>query len=159
MAVIIDGHNLLWLIRNQEEDQSITDVGLCRLLDVYFGLTNESAEIIFDGIGPPDKSGFDGIRNLDITFSGRATDCDTLVENKILESTAPKRLIIVSSDRRLRDAADDRKATAIKSEDFWEMVKKRISKYKPGKEPAQKRKGLTQSETELWLKEFGIEKQ
>jgi hypothetical protein len=158
MPVIIDGHNLLWLIRNQEEEQSITDAGLCGILDVYFGLTHEYAEIIFDGIGPPDKSGFDGIKNLEITFSGRATDCDTLVENKITDSTAPKRLVIVSSDRRLRDAADKRKATAIKSEDFWEDVKKRISKHKPGKEPAQKRKGLTQSETELWLKEFGIDK-
>jgi len=158
MPVIIDGHNLLWLIRNQEEDKTITDVALCRVLDVYFGLTREYAEIIFDGIGPPDKTAFDSIKNMEITFSGRATDCDTLVENRISDSTAPKRLVIVSSDRRLRDAADKRKAIAIKSEDFWDEVQKRISKHKPGKEPAQKRKGLTQSETELWLKEFGIDK-
>jgi hypothetical protein len=157
MAVIIDGHNLLWLIRNQEEDKSITDVTLCRILDIYFGLTKETAEIIFDGIGPPDKSVFDGIKNMELTFSGRATDCDTLIENRILESTAPKRLVIVSSDRRLRDAADKKKAVAVKSEDFWDEVQKRISKHKPGKEPAGKRKGLTQGETELWLKEFGIE--
>ena len=157
MPAIIDGHNLLWLIRNLEEDKSITDVGLCRVLDVYFGLTNESAEIIFDGIGPPNKSGFDGVRNLKITFSGRSSDCDTLIENRILDSTAPKRLTIVSSDRRLRDAADSRKAIAVKSEDFWDEVQKRISRHKPGKEPAGKRKGLTQSETELWLREFGIE--
>jgi len=157
MPVIIDGHNLLWLIRNQEEDRTITDVGLCKVLDMYFSLTGEHAEIIFDGVGPPDKSGFNGVKYLEITFSGRSTDCDTLIENKILESTAAKRLVIISSDRRLRDAADRRKAASIKSEDFWDAVKNKISKYKPRKEPAQKRKGLTQSETELWLKEFGIE--
>ena len=159
MPVIIDGHNLLWLIRNQEEDKSITDVALCRVLDIYFGLTNETAEIIFDGIGPREKNAFDSIKNLEITFSGRATDCDTLIENRILDSTAPKRLTIISTDRRLRDAADERKATAIKSEDFWDEVQKRISRHKPRKEPAQKRKGLTQSETEMWLREFGIEKE
>jgi len=157
MPVIIDGHNLLRSIQNIEDDTSITDAGLCRLLDRYFGLTGDRAEIIFDGTGPPNKDEFNNIKNLEVTFSGRKTDCDTIIEERTLSSTAPKLLTIVSSDRRLREAAKARKATDVKSEDFWDEVKKRLSRQRPNKEPAGKRRGITESETELWLKEFNIE--
>ena len=157
MPVIIDGHNLLWSIKNVEEQKSITDIALCQILDRYFSEVRQSAEIIFDGTGPPDKTEFDGIRNLTVAYSGRSCDCDTVIEQKILASTAPKLLTIVSTDRRLRDAASVRKATSIKSEDFWDEVKKQLGKRKTAKEPPGKRTGLTESETELWLKTFGLE--
>jgi len=157
MPVIIDGHNLLWSIRNPEEGISLTDVELCKILDKYFALSGDKAEIIFDGIGPPDKTEFLNTRYLVVTFSGRSCDCDTLIEHRILESTAPARLTIVSSDRRLRDAAGARKASDIKSEDFWEQVQKLLKRQKKSKEPGAKRTGLTDSETELWLKTFGLD--
>ena len=157
MPVIIDGHNLLWSVQNAEENASITDITMCRILDSYFGLAKEKAEIIFDGTGPLDKSEFNNIKNLQVAFSGRRTDCDTVIEQRILASTAPKLLTIVSSDRRLRDAASARKANSIKSEDFWDNVKKRLDRQKPVKEPPGKRSGLTESETQLWLKTFGID--
>jgi predicted RNA-binding protein with PIN domain len=157
MTVIIDGHNLLWAVQGIEDDPSITDIGLCRVLDRYFGLVGQNAEIIFDGTGPLDKSEFAAIRNLQVSFSGRASDCDTVIEQRIFDSTAPKHLTVVSTDRRLRDAADDRKAISLKVEDFWEQVKKQLSRQRPGKEPPGKRSGLTESETELWMKIFHLE--
>ncbi|MGA2172278.1 MAG: NYN domain-containing protein [Sedimentisphaerales bacterium] len=157
MPVIIDGHNLLWAIRGAEDDASKTDAALCRILDGYFGLVGERGEIIFDGIGPPNKTEFNNIRNLEVTFSGRSNDCDSVIEQRILASTAPKQLTVVSSDRRLRKAAAARKATAVKSEDFWKDVEKQLSRQRKSKEPTGKRRGLTESETELWLKAFGLE--
>ncbi|MBN2019988.1 MAG: NYN domain-containing protein [Sedimentisphaerales bacterium] len=159
MPTIIDGHNLLWAVQNLEDTPAVTDAALCRILDGYFGLKREAAEIIFDGPGPLNKSEFVNLKNIEVTFSGRATDCDNIIEDRILASTAPKRLTIVSTDRRLRNAAEAKKAISIKCEDFWDEVKKRLSKHKPGNEPPGKRKGLTESETELWLKVFGIEQQ
>ena len=156
MPVIIDGHNLLWAVQNLEDVPNISEVALCQILDPYLGLIKQSAEIIFDGAGPLNKSGFETLKNIDVTFSGRSCDCDTIIEDRILASTAPKRLTIVSTDRRLRNAAGARKAISITSEDFWDEVKKRLEKHKPAKEPPGKRKGLTQSETELWLKTFGL---
>ena len=158
MPFIIDGHNLLWSVQNAEENTSITDITICRILDSYFGRTGKKAEIIFDGTGPPEKTEFKNVINLQVTFSGLRTDCDTIIEQRISASTAPKLLTIVSSDRRLRNAASARKSTSIKSEDFWDEVKKRLSKQKAGKEPTEKRTGLTESETKLWLKTFGLEK-
>jgi predicted RNA-binding protein with PIN domain len=155
---IIDGHNLLHTIcKTGEEPESISDVGLCRIVGEYFKLTGRKGEIIFDGTGPPDKSGFDIISNLEIFFAGVGTDTDTVIEDKIKASTAPKRLMIVSSDRRLRKAARARKATSVKSEDFWNNVQKQLSRKKTAKEPAAKRRGLSESETKKWLEFFGLE--
>jgi len=158
MPVIIDGHNLLWAIQNPDEDISVTDVSLCRTLDTYFAITRENAEIIFDGIGPPDKSGFNNVYNIEITFSGRDNDCDSIIEQRILDSTAPAHLTIVSTDRKVRDAASARKAKSVQSDEFWNIVTKRLSKQKRSGEPAAKRTGLTEGETELWLKAFGLDR-
>jgi len=155
---IIDGHNLLHTIFKVEEDSgAISDIGLCRILDRYFSLTSEKGEIIFDGTGPPDKSGFDKISNLEVSFAGLGTDTDTVIEDKISASTAPKGLTIISSDRRLRSAARTKRATSIKSDVFWNDVQKQLNRKRPIKEPTEKRQGLNEGETEQWLEFFGFE--
>jgi len=155
---IIDGHNLLHSIREVDEgSESISDVQLCRIVGRYLKLISEKGEIIFDGTGPRDKSGFDNISNLEVLFAGLNTDADTVIEDKIRANTAPKRLSIVSSDRRLRRAAQVRKAMAVKSELFWNNLQKQLSRKKTMREPAAKRRGLSESETKQWLEFFGLE--
>lgn len=160
MPIIIDGYNLLWAITKPgEESEPITDVGLCRILGAYLKAVKEKGQIIFDGVGPPDKSGFDNIRNLEVVFTGRATDADTVIEGKIRASTAPKRLTIVSSDQRLRKAGRTRKAVLIKSEMFWAEVLKQLRQKSKTEEPVEKRMGLTEGETKQWLDYFGLDGQ
>ena len=154
----IDGNNLLHSVQKDDPDSGpISDVQLCRIIGSYLKLTGQSGEIIFDGTGPPDKSGFDGIGNLEVFFAGSGTDADTVIEDKITANSAPKRLTIVSSDRRLRKAARARKATSIKSEVFWNNMQKQLSRKQMAKEPAAKRRGLSESETRQWLEIFGLE--
>ena len=154
----IDGHNLLHSVQKDGADSApISDVQLCRIIGSYLKLTDQSGEIIFDGTGPPDKSGFEGIGNLEVFFAGLSTDTDTVIEDKITANTAPRRLTIVSSDRRLRKAARARKAISIKSEVFWNNIQKQLSRKKMTKEPAAKRRGLSESETKQWLEIFGLE--
>ena len=156
--IIIDGYNLLHSIQKTSEDFSSTsDVQLCCILGRYLKLVGENGEIIFDGIGPPDKSRFDNISNLEVLFTGRSCDADTVIENKIRASSAPKRLTIISSDHRLQDAARARKATSVKSEVFWNTLRKQMSRKSAPKEPLAKRLGLNEGETEQWLKFFGLE--
>ena len=154
---IIDGHNLLHTIYKLEGDSgAISDVSLCSILGRYLKLTGEKGEMVFDGTGPPDKSGFDNISDLEVFFAGLRTDADTVIEDKISANTAPKRLTIVSSDRRLRKAARTRKATSMKSDVFWNDVQKQLSRKRPEKEPTEKRQGLNEGETEQWLEFFGF---
>ncbi len=158
MPVIIDGHNLLHSIQKASEgSESISDVQLCRIVGRFLKLTGEKGEIVFDGKGAPDKSGFDNISDLEVFFAGLGRDADTVIEDKIRVNTAPRRLTIVSSDRRLRDAALKRKATVVKSEVFWDNLCKQLSRKRKVKEPLAKRQGLSESETEQWLDFFGLE--
>jgi len=165
---IIDGHNLLHFIQKTdacrdvalaglEGSKSIRDVELCRIIGRYLKQISQSGEIIFDGTGPRDKSGFDNISNLEVFFAGLGTDTDTVIEDKIGANTAPRRLTIVSSDRRLRKAARARKAISVKSEVFWNSVQNQLSRKKTTKEPAAKRRGLSDGETKQWLEFFGLE--
>jgi len=156
---IIDGYNLLHSIQKISEDsEQINDVGLCRIINEYLKLAGEKGEIVFDGTGPRDKSPFENISNLEVFFAGPGADADTVIEYKIKASTAPRRLMIVSSDRRIQSAARARRATAIKALIFWNDLCKRLShRKKKAKEPTEKREGLTDGETEQWLKFFGLE--
>ncbi|MDD5064195.1 MAG: NYN domain-containing protein [Phycisphaerae bacterium] len=157
MPFIIDGYNLLHFIQKTSEDfGAITDVQFCRVISGYLRLVNEKGEIVFDGTGPRDKCGFDNISNLEVFFAGLRSDADTVIEDKIKASTAPRRLTIVSSDRRLRDAARKRRATVVKSQVFWDNVGKQLSRKAKVKEPRAKREGLSEGETEQWLKIFDL---
>ena len=157
MPFLIDGYNLFWAVQKSSEGaESISDVELCRILGQYLGLTSRTAEIIFDGVGPPEKSGFDNIKGLDVFFSGASSDADTVIEDKIQSSSAPRRLTVVSSDRRIRKAAHLRKAASVKSEIFWNEVAKRLACRQRDNEPQAKQKGISEGETEQWMKFFKL---
>ena len=155
MPFLIDGHNLLWALQKISEE-NISDVKLCSALGRYLKLINEKGVLVFDGIGPPDKTPFENIVCLEVLFSGTRKEADDIIEDKIKANTAPKRLVVVSSDRRVRKATNARKAISIKSEPFWENVEKELSRKKPIKEPHQKQHGLSESETDQWLKLFDV---
>jgi len=158
MPIIIDGHNLLHSIQESNPDFGlVSDVQLCRVVSRYLKRISEKGEVVFDGTGPRDKSGFDNIENLEVSFAGARSDADTVIEDKIKANTAPKRLTIVSSDRRLRDAARKRKAIVVKSHDFWDNLCKQLARKKKIAEPSGKRQGLSEGETELWIKIFDLE--
>ena len=155
---IIDGHNLLHSIHKEDPHSGpIRDVQLCWIVGRYLKQISQTREIIFDGTGPRDKSGFDNISNLEVFFAGLGTDADTVIEDKIGANTAPRRLTIVSSDRRLRKAARARKAISVKSDVFWNNIQKQLSRKKTAKEPAAKRQGISDGETKQWLEYFGLE--
>jgi predicted RNA-binding protein with PIN domain len=159
MPLIIDGYNLLHSIHKINEDfDAISDIQLCRIMDTFLTQTGQKGEIIFDGTGPPDKSIFDNMRKLDVFFAGPGRDADTAIENKIRASTDAKRLTVVSSDRRILQAAQARKAAVIKSDVFWNNLQRRLSRKKMSREPAAKRHGLSEGETDQWLKFFGLDK-
>lgn len=155
MPYIIDGYNLLWSIHNQ--GSSIDDFGLARAIDRWLEVAGARGVLVFDGIGPPDKSQFSGLHILDVWFVGQRTDADSVIEERIETSTAPKRLCVVSNDRRIRDAAKRRKARVILCDEFWSTVKIALSKKsKRTPIPGGKFFGISDAEAEYWMKEFGF---
>ena len=156
MPLLIDGYNLLRTIQRDLCD-SLTETQMCRLISCYLYRKKDIGKIIFDGTGPPDKSSLRDIMSLEVLFSG-GYEADDIIERLVLESTAPKRLIVVSSDRRVKTAAKKRKAVAINSDDFWFELIKLLEKKRPrNPEPPGKRNGISENETDEWLEEFGLE--
>lgn len=158
MPFLIDGYNLLRSVQKQDVYADLTDVQLCRYLADFFKAVRDRGMIVFDGIGPPDKRELMGIRGLEIRFSGDKSDADSYIEWKIEENTAPRRLVVVSSDRRLRTAAARRKAKSVPVDVFWPALCKALdsgSRIVP--EPHEKRKGITDRETELWMDYFDLD--
>jgi predicted RNA-binding protein with PIN domain len=118
----------------------------------------ESAELVFDGPGPRDKTDFDNIDGVEVLFAGLGRDADTMIEEKIAANTGPRNLIVVSSDNRLRQAARARKAESVKSEDFWVRLVKDLERpRRAAEEPNGKMRGLSEGETDQWLDFFGLE--
>ncbi|MCD4831575.1 MAG: NYN domain-containing protein [Anaerohalosphaeraceae bacterium] len=158
--MLIDGYNLLRAVQNcSDEFSAIDDVLLCAVISEYLRRTKKKGVIVFDGIGPPDKTALHSIGNPKVIFSGRRFEADDIIEDMIGEHSAPKRLVVVSTDRRIKVAAKKRKAKAINSLDFWaEVVKCIEKKRKHAPEPREKLSGITPAETEHWLREFGLKK-
>ena len=160
MPIIIDGYNLLRAVQNSyEQGGKLSEAVLCRIISEYLKRIRDHGHIVFDGIGPPDKSGLADLFNLRISFVGADTDADTVIEATIVDNSAPKRLIVVSTDRRLRAAAGKRKAISVRSDIFWQDLIRRLDKKIPTPEPQEKRHGISDVETDQWLDVFGIEEE
>jgi predicted RNA-binding protein with PIN domain len=156
MPVLIDGYNLLRVVQKQEQFAGMDEAELCRMLEEYLSRTRDRGQVIFDGIGPPDKSRLGPWRNMEVYFVGQRTDADTIIEERIKDCSAPRSLIVVSSDRRLKTAAKHRKAVSIGAEDFWGMLCKTLEKDMPRPEPQEKRRGITDAETDRWMDLFDL---
>jgi predicted RNA-binding protein with PIN domain len=156
---IVDGNNLLWALHERfDEREIVSEIDLCRVLARYFATTGEDGQVVFDGSGPARRGDFESLTDIEVIFAGFHKDSDSVIEEKIKANSAPRRLTVVSSDRRLRKAAAARKASAVKSEDFWAEVQNELRRGKPRKkEPQAKREGLSESETEQWMNLFGLD--
>ncbi len=159
MPYLIDGYNLLRAVQRYEEFAMVTDVQMCRIISDFLRCMRDHGHIVFDGIGPPDKRELGGIHGVEVYFSGENLEADDIIEQKILDNSAPKSLVVVSSDNRLRRAAAKRKATAIRAEPFWAFMCEQLEKQanRPAPEPSQKRNGITEHEADLWMDAFGMD--
>lgn len=158
MPLIIDGYNLLRTVEKFDpEGPRVSDAGMCRAISDYLRLTCQKGEIIFDGVGPPDKSVFNNVHYLEIIFSGTGRDADSIIIDKIERNTAPRNLIVVSSDRELRNAAASRQAVPVKSDVFWMQLVKELERKRAVPEPREKQTGISSGLADEWMKLFGLE--
>lgn len=159
MPFVIDGYNLLRSVQKMEEFAALSDVQMCRAVSDFLSCIRDHGHLVFDGIGPKDKSAFGGMPFLEVYFSGQGVEADDVIEQRIQDNTAPKKLVIVSSDQRLRAAAGKRKAKSIPSEMFWQILLAELERQskRPEPEPTEKRHGLTDREADVWLDIFDLD--
>lgn len=95
-------------------------------------------------------------------YAGPGRDADSLLERLIQESSAPRRLVVVSSDRRIQIAARRRKAKAMTSEAFLETLvadlsAKRAPPHGQGSRPPFARDlPLASDAAAAWIDDLGL---
>jgi uncharacterized protein len=120
--------------------------------------------VVFDATTPPAdfplESSYKGVT---LIFALGDENADARIEQLIGAHSAPKSLTVISSDRRVRQAATRRKAKAVKAEDFLDLVdrwKKRhgaenSSRAAPSPPPFDRNSPPTAEEAAHWLETFG----
>jgi uncharacterized protein len=167
MALLIDGYNLMHAAGIIGRGAGPGGLERSRLALLNF--VAESVEpadlpqavVVFDAAAAPPGLPHTLVhRGLTVRFAARHESADELIEELIQLESAPRRLIVVSSDHRLHRAARRRKATAIDS-DVWyaQTVQKRRERNRgsPAQTATKPAAPLAESEVEFWLRQFADE--
>ncbi len=124
--VLIDGYNLLHAAGLARRQYGPGDLHVCRqrLLQQLSAHLDETAAsrttVVFDAIGGDDDADrHQTIHGLSVVFAPAGTDADTELERLIAAHSAPRRLLVVSGDRRIRRAAQRRRCRSVDSHTFW----------------------------------------
>jgi len=123
--LIIDGYNLMHAAGIARPTYGPGDLQRCRerlvrwLLEHLDESQRSDTQIVFDAAAAPsDSDPFQTVQGLNVVFAPPGTDADSEIERMLQKHSAPKQVIMVSSDHRLHKAARRRKARPIDSEDF-----------------------------------------
>lgn len=157
MHLVIDTFNVLhaW--------GSGPDLGGYAEIQVFSGLISRSryggskVSIVCDGSAlpgplpalPPEMT---------LHFAGGGLEADPVIEHLIASDHAPRRLTVVSSDRRLQRAANRRRARWLPSHCFLSQILRDAQSTKPlpDRPDFARAVPLSQSRIEFWLDEFDI---
>jgi len=129
---LIDGYNLLHAAGMARRKYGPGDLERVRnrfLNYLAVELTDTERDrttVVFDGKDAP--RGVARSFRLDeicVVFAESDSDADTLIEELIAGHSAPRQLVVVSSDHRLQRAAKRRRAAPIDSEQFFDQLERR----------------------------------
>jgi predicted RNA-binding protein with PIN domain len=162
MPLLIDGYNLLHAsgILGRGRGRG----ALARSREALLNVLAESLPageiprtvVVFDAHDPPwGLSRQADHRGLTIYFASRHADADTMIEELINAHSAPRKLVVVSSDHRVQRAAKRRRATAIDSDRwFGELMRARQEPSSSGEECLKPEGPFSPGEVEFWLRQF-----
>lgn len=165
MALVIDGYNLLYA--SGILGRGIGPGGLERSRNALLNFLAESLEekdlarttVVFDAReAPPGLPRVTQHRGITVRFAEKNSDADQMIEDLIRADSAPRKLVVVSSDHRLHRAARRRHAKPIDSDEWYAgVLRQRIDRLRR-KSPGLKRaEPPSESEVEYWLRQFGVE--
>ncbi len=177
MALLIDGYNLLHVtsvLGPAPRARTLTDrqrcvqhgpSGLQRAREAllrFLAASIDAADlprttIVFDAKdAPPGLPDIVDCSGMTVRYAREYVDADTLIEELIQAETAPRSLLVVSSDHRIQRAARRRRAAAIDS-DCWfdDLCRYRSARQQNRRQSAEKPIGPPDAaEVAYWLRQF-----
>jgi predicted RNA-binding protein with PIN domain len=160
--LLIDGYNLMHAAGLARASYGPGDLERCRLrlLSLLAGFLGEEGcrrtTVVFDAkSSPPDGTRQDMFKGILIEYSPTGQEADDVIESLIRRHSAPKQLLVVSSDHRLHKAARRRRAHARDSDQFLEDCERRARKHAPSPPVVKPGDELSPAAIEAWLVAFG----
>lgn len=165
VSILVDGYNLLHAsgILGRGRGAGSLERSRTALLDFLAdsldGRQLAGTTVVFDArMAPPGLPRTLEHRGLKVRFAARGSEADELIEQLIVENTAPRRLTVVSSDHRLHRAARRRRAKAIDSDKWYaEVLRQRIERARKRGPRDKRTAALSEREVRYWLRQFGID--
>lgn len=162
--LLIDGYNLLHAAGMARTHYGPGDLKRCRerlLRYLLLKLTRpevDRATVVFDARDPPpDRPARQTVQGLAVLFANPGGDADVLIQEWILDHSAPKCVTLVSSDHALQRSARRRGAQFIDSEKFFDRLQRRTGKEPSAHQASDDKPASTLSPAEAarWANEFG----
>jgi predicted RNA-binding protein with PIN domain len=156
--LIIDGYNAI----HAAQDRFRKISGLEQQRNHFLRILNSSTSfnqykvvVVFDG-QTQSPSGTKFFRNnVQVIYTGAGREADDVIQDILRKKAHQSQLEIVSSDNRVRNTANDHSVTAIRSEQFWQMIQPRSKKKKGTSEDSHPSdRQLSKKELNEWLRIF-----
>jgi len=171
MLWLIDGYNLMHAAGAIDGRESRRELFqrkrrrfLCDLADALGPERCRETTVVLDASTPPADFPLQTVHHgLNLIFALGDENADARIETLIAAHSAPKSLTVVSSDRRIRRAAQRRRARTLSADEFLDLLE-RFQTAKRHETRAQnlatsrtleRESQLSAEETALWLAEFG----
>ncbi|RMF72276.1 MAG: hypothetical protein D6744_17030, partial [Planctomycetota bacterium] len=154
MPVLIDGNNLLFAAQQHGPEPPIGRTQLCEIVGNWSRRTGERVHVVFDGPEPsPQRAEQVADPDIDVSYS-RDVSADEVLIELINRDSAARRLRVVSSDREIAAAAKRRRATPVRSDEFWfEMCRLLARPPRKPLHPAEKYEGaMSDEDVDAWMK-------
>jgi predicted RNA-binding protein with PIN domain len=162
MALLIDGYNLLHVSDIFAGEGPGTELHRARIALLNFLAAaidpreRNQTTIVFDAAGaPPGLPRMMTHEGMTVHFARRHSDADEMIEDLLEQCTAPRALVVVSSDHRVQRAARRCGATFVDSEQ-WFADLRAAQKQRPisGKSRTELDDNATPEEIAYWVDEF-----
>jgi hypothetical protein len=164
MALLIDGYNLLHVTGLSGKGTGPGSFqrsreALLRFLAASLDPDQRKVTtVVFDAAdAPPGLPGTVAHEEMTVRYARDYPDADALIEELISQESAPRKLVVVSSDHRIQRAAKRRRARTVDS-DVWyaDLWQQRVQSRSAGQQsiPEKPIGELTPAEIARWVNEF-----
>ena len=174
LLLLIDGYNVVAPVAPPKRDpdgrwlqrERMKLIG--RLVDHLTDFQRQNTCVVFDAAKPPEgrPSSF-LVEGISVCFAVEHAEADDLLEEMIAAHTAPRNLMVVSSDHRVQAAAKRRGCRCCESQSWLDdlLDGKVASDCKSNQRRGQGRGGngvekptsvVSERQVDAWLKEFGF---
>lgn len=163
MRFLIDGYNLLHQSPLMQTGEGAAWLRQQRLRLVAWLAAHLSEEerratmVVFDAHDPPSDSTRDGVMDgIRVAYAHDVAEADDLIERWIDRHPNPQQLTVVSSDRRLKQAARRRRAKPIDAREWFDAIAHREPRAASNASPDDpKAQGLSGADAAAWMEMLG----